>query len=123
MKKSADLFKQSIEPKSGSTYYLVRETVKAGTISYSLKQEDVAKLGGKAQMEGLAKGGANVTFHDNNGAYEIKQKFSPDRIAVCVKPAQIVFDKPRGSAPGAVTASLKSPEESAMPVIKSVGKN
>lgn len=119
------LFKQSIEPKSGSTYYLVRETVKAGAVSYSLKHEDVAKLGGKAQMEGLAKASANVTFHDNNGGYEVKQKFTPDRIAVCVKSAEIVFDKSRsaGAGAGTVTASLKSPENSSMPPIKSVGKN
>ncbi len=117
------LFKQSIEPKSGSTYYLVRETVKAGAVSYSMKHEDVAKFGGKAQMEGLAKGSANVTFHDNNGAYEVKQKFTPDRIAVCVKAAEIVFDKSRGTAGGTVTASLKSPQDSSMPPIKNVGKN
>lgn len=118
------LFKTSIEPKPGSTYFLVRETVKAGSISYSLKHEDVAKLGGKAQMEGLAKGSANVTFHDNNGGYEVKQKFSPDRIAVCVKSAEIVIEKNRGAGtPGVVTAALKSPDESAVPVIKSVGKN
>ncbi len=117
------LFKQSIEPKPGSTYYLVRETVKAGAISYSLKQDDVAKLGGKAQMEGLAKGSANVTFRDNNGGFEVKQKFTPDRIAVCVKSAEIVIEKARGTSAGTVTASLKSPEDSTMPAIKNVGKN
>ena len=117
------LFKQTVEPKPGSTYFLVRESVKAGAISYSLKQEDVAKLGGKAQMEGLAKGSANVTFRDNNGGYEVKQKFTPDRIPVCVKSAEIVIEKSRGTGAGTVTASLKSPEESAMPAIKSVGKN
>jgi hypothetical protein len=117
------LFKQSVEPKSDSTYFLVRETVKAGAISYSLKQEDVAKLGGKAQMEGLAKGSANVTFRDNNGGYEVKQKFTPDRIAVCVKAAEIVIEKNRGAGSGPVAATLKSPEQSAMLPIKNVGKN
>ena len=117
------LFNQNIEPKPGSTYYLVRESVKAGAVSYSLKREDVAKLGGKAQMEGLAKGSANVTFRDNNGGYEVKQKFTPDRIPVCVKAAEIVIEKSRSAAGGTVTASLKSPEESSMPPIKSVGKN
>ena len=118
-----NLFKQTVEPKAGSTYYLVRESVKAGAISYSLKHDDVAKLGGKAQMEGLAKGSANVTFRDNNGGYEVKQKFSPDRIPVCVKSAEIVIDKTRSAGTTTVTASLKSPEDSAMPAIKSVGKN
>jgi len=118
-----NLFKQTIEPKSGSTYFLVRETVKAGSISYSLKQDDVAKLGGKAQMEGLAKANANVTFRDNNGGYEVKQKFTPDRIPVYVKSAEIVIDKSRSAGSGVVTAALKSPEDSAMPAIKNVGKN
>jgi hypothetical protein len=42
-------FKTNIEPKPGNKYFLVRETVKAGSVSYRLKHKDLAKLGGKAQ--------------------------------------------------------------------------
>jgi hypothetical protein len=116
-------FKTSgVKPVAGNTYYLVREAVKAGSVSYTLKQDDVAKMGGKAQMEGLAKGSANVTFRDDNGAIEIKQKFLPNRIPVCVKPSEIVFDKARSTATS-LEATLKSPETTAPVAIKKVGVN
>jgi hypothetical protein len=118
-----ELFKTSgIKPVAGNTYYLVREAVKAGAVSYTLKQDDVAKMGGKAQMEGLAKGSANVTFKDDNGAIEIKQKFQPERVSVCVKPSEIVFDKARSSG-STLEATLKSPETTAPVAIKKVGVN
>lgn len=117
-----DWFKTNVKPKPGNKYFIVREAVKAGSVSYSLKHEDVAKLGGEAQMEGLAKGNSNVTFRDNNGAFEIKQKFLPNRINVCVKSAEIVVAQaPRGQGNG-VEASLKAPETSAVPVIRRVGQ-
>lgn len=62
-----------------------------------------------------------MTFRDNNGTFEIKQTFTPDRIAVCVKPAEIVVENARGSGPVAV--SLKSTDETTMPAIKRVGTN
>src|SRR5690606_14847550 len=46
--KIVDLFKANMTPKAGSKYFLVRETVRAGAVSYRLKQTDLAKLGGKA---------------------------------------------------------------------------
>lgn len=117
-----DWFKTNVKPKAGNKYFLVREAVKAGAVSYSLKQEDVAKFGGQAQMEGLAKGNANVTFRDNNGTFEIKQKFAPDRISVCVKSAEIVVGSSSGGAAGGeLNASLKAPEETSVPPIRKVG--
>jgi len=110
-----------VKPKPGSSYFIVREAVKAGAVSYSLKRDDVAKLGGAAQMEGLAKGNANVTFRDDGGLFEIKQKFSPDRINVCIKSAEIVLQNAR-SADGA-KVSLKSPDDTTVPPIKKVGTN
>jgi hypothetical protein len=115
-------FKANAKPQPGSKYFLVREAVKAGAVSYTLKQEDVAKLGGQAQMEGLAKGNANVTFRDNNGAFEIKQRFQPDRINVCVKSAEIVVASAGANrSAGTVEASLKSPEETSVPAIRKRG--
>jgi hypothetical protein len=111
-------FKTEIKIQPGSKYYLVREAVRAGAVSYAMKREDVAKIGGQAQMETLAQGKANVTFKDDGGLFAIKQTFTPDRIAVCVKPAEIVAEAARGGQPASVT--LKSPEETTMPAIKKV---
>jgi hypothetical protein len=118
-----EAFKSSVEPKPGSKYFLVRETIRAGAVSYKLKQTDVAKLGGKAEIAKLADGKADVTIRDNNGLMEIKQKFAPERIHVCVKSAEIVIDGKRGRqlAEGA-DVSLKSPEETTVPTIKRIGE-
>lgn len=45
--KILERFKAEVKPQSGSKYFLVRETVRAGSVSYALKREDIAKLGGK----------------------------------------------------------------------------
>jgi len=120
--KIVEAFKTSVEPKPGSKYFLVRETVRAGSVSYRLKQSDIAKLGGKAELEKLADGKADVTIRDNNGVMEIKQKFAPERIHVCVKSAEIVIDGAGARRAGAdVTVSLKSAEETTVPTIKRVG--
>ena len=79
-------FKANIEPKPGNKYFLVREAVRAGSVSYQLKQKDPAKLGGKTQLEKLADGAANVTFRDNSGSIEIKQKFSRNRFLSASSP-------------------------------------
>jgi hypothetical protein len=120
--KIVEAFKASVEPKPGSKYFLVRETIRAGAVSYKLKQTDVAKLGGKAELEKLADGKADVTIRDNNGVMEIKQKFAPERIHVCVKSAEIVIEG--GGARRAIAdaaVSLKSPDETKVPTIKRIG--
>jgi hypothetical protein len=115
--KIVDLFRASMTPKRGSKYFLVRETVRAGSVSYKLKQTDLAKLGGKAEVEKLAQGAANVTVRDNDGVFEIKQTFKPDRMAICVKSAEIVIE---GGAV-ASAAALKSADETPVPQIKRIG--
>jgi hypothetical protein len=118
------LFKANIQPKPGNKYFLVREAVRAGAISYQLKQTDLAKLGSKADVEKLAQGAANVTVRDNNGVFEIKQTFMPERIPVCIKSAEIVIDGANGTRSAEdVTVSLKSMGETKVPVIKRVGAN
>ena len=114
--KIVDLFKASMTPKRGSKYFLVRETVRAGAVSYKLKQTDLARLGGKAEVEKLAQGAANVTVRDNDGVFEIKQTFKPDRMPICIKSAEIVIDN--GAAP---TVALKSADDTPVPQIKRVG--
>jgi hypothetical protein len=116
--KIVELFQASMKPKPGSKYFLVRETVRAGAVSYKLKQNDLAKLGGKAEVEKLAQAQANVTVRDDNGLFEIKQTFKPDRIPICIKSAEIVIE--RGAAP---TVALKTADETPPPQIKRLGDN
>jgi hypothetical protein len=116
--KIVELFKASMTPKAGSKYFLVRETVRAGAVSYKLKQTDLAKLGGKAEVERLAEGQANVTVRDNAGVFEIKQTFKPDRIPICIKSAEIVIE--RGAEP---SVALRGVDETPLPQIKRVGTN
>jgi hypothetical protein len=113
-------FMANIEPKPGNKYFLVRETVRAGSISVRLHQEDLAKLGGKAQLEKLAEGSANVTIDDSNGTLEIKQKFA-ERMPVCIKSAEIILDGQKPTHPLATSVALKSADDTSMPMIKAVG--
>lgn len=111
-------FKTDVKPKPGSKYFLVRESIRAGAISYALKREDLAKLGSEAQVEQIANGKADVTFKDNNGLVSITQKFLPDRVPVCIKAAEIVVEPVRGQAP-AVT--LKDARDTDLPAINKIG--
>jgi hypothetical protein len=113
-------FMANIEPKRGNKYFLVRETVRAGSISVRLHQEDLAKLGGKAQLEKLAEGSANVTIDDSNGTLEIKQKFA-ERMPVCIKSAEIILNGQKPTHPLATSVALKSADDTSMPMIKAVG--
>jgi hypothetical protein len=119
--KIVEMFETTMKPKPGSKYFLVRETVKAGAISYKLTQTDLAKLGGKAEVEKLAQSAANVTVRDNNGVFEIKQTFKPERIPVCIKSAEIVVEAGRGQAPA--TVALKKADDTPLPKIRRVGTN
>jgi hypothetical protein len=119
--KIIELFETSMKPKPGSKYFLVRETVKAGAVSYKLKRADLAKLGGKAEVEMLAKGAANVTIRDDDGVFEIKQTFKPDRMPICIKSAELVFEARQGQSPASV--ALKPADETPLPKIKRVGTN
>lgn len=115
----AALFQQEVTPRPGNKYFLVREAVKAGSVSYRLKKEDVAKLGGQTQIEGLAKAKADVTVRDANGLIEVKQEF-PDRITVCVKSAELVIAPQAAGAPTRSVA-LKPAEDTTVPTIRKVG--
>lgn len=111
-------FKTDVKPKPGSKYFLVRETIRAGAVSYALKREDLARLGSEAQVQQIANGKADVTFKDNNGLVSITQKFLPDRVPVCIKAAEIVIEPVRGQAP-AVT--LKDARDTDLPAINKIG--
>jgi hypothetical protein len=116
--KIVELFKASMTPKAGSKYFLVRETVRAGAVSYKLKTDDLSKLGGKAEVEKVAQGQANVTVRDNNGVFEIKQTFKPARMPICIKSAEVVIEGGAGA-----TVALKSADDTQAPKINRVGEN
>jgi hypothetical protein len=111
-------FKSDVKPKPGSKYFLVRETIRAGAVSYALKREDLAKLGSEAQVQQLANGKADVTFKDNNGLVSITQKFLPDRVPVCIKAAEIMIEPVRGEAP---KLTLKDARDTDLPAINKIG--
>lgn len=113
-----DRFKADVKLKPGSKYFLVRETIRAGAVSYALKREDLAKLGSEAQIEKLANGKADVTFKDNSGLISITQKFLPERVPVCIKAAEIVIETVRGEAP---TVTLKDARDTELPAINKIG--
>jgi hypothetical protein len=81
-------FQKNIKPRKGSKYFIVREAIQAGAVTYRLERKDLAKFGGSARIEQIAEGKTNVTVRDNNSTFEITQIFSP-RINVCVKPDEI----------------------------------
>ena len=89
-----DWFQKNVSVREGSKYFIVREAVQAGAVTYRLKSNDLAKFGGRAKIEQVAEGNANVTVRDNNSTFEITQTF-PGRINVCVKADEI---KPTGKA-------------------------
>jgi len=103
-------FQRHVTPRPGSRYYLVREAIMAGSVSYSLEDKDVQKLGGSAQIVGLANAKADVTVRDDLGRMVIEQTFEK-RISVCTKPSEIALTPIRAAAPNA----------QAQPVIKAVG--
>jgi hypothetical protein len=116
-----ELFQTTMKAKPGNTYFLVREAVKAGAVSYKIKRTDLAKLGGKAEVEKLAQGAANVTVRENDGVLEIKQTFKPDRMPICIKSAELVIEA--GLARPSANIALKSVNETPLPKIKRVGVN
>jgi hypothetical protein len=110
-------FRQDVKPRPGSKYYLVRETIKAGKISYGLKRDDLAKLSSEAQLEKLASGKADITFKDNNGLLSITQMF-PERVPVCLKAAEIIVGPKAGSA---ASVTLKETRDTDIPAFKKIG--
>ena len=80
--------KNNINLKNGNRYYLVRQAIKAKTVSYVLKKQELAKIGAKAKLQEAAQGAANLTFRDNDGSLKLDQSFEP-RITVCTKSSEI----------------------------------
>ena len=111
-------FKTEVKPKPGSKYFLVRETIRAGSVSYALKREDLARIGSEAQVQQIANGKADVTVKDNNGLVSITQKFLPERVPVCLKAAEIIVEPVRGKPP---ELTLKDARDTELPSIKKVG--
>jgi len=80
--------KDNVSFKSGSRYYLVRQAIRASAVSYVIQQKDLAKIGGKAELEKVANGNANLTIRDQDGSLKLDQSFEP-RITVCTKSSEI----------------------------------
>jgi hypothetical protein len=107
-------FRRHATPRPGSRYYLVREAIRAGSVSYSLEDTDAQKLGGTAQIVGLANAKADVTVRDDHGRLVIEQTF-PERISVCTKRSEIALTRTRSVTSGRMR------NEEPQPIIKAVG--
>lgn len=86
--KVVNWLKSNVTLKSGSRYYLVRQAIKAKAVSYVIKQKDLSKIGGKAELEKVADASAHMTIRDNDGSLKLDQAFEP-RITVCTKSAEL----------------------------------
>ncbi|MGI9406235.1 MAG: hypothetical protein ACR2O4_07680, partial [Hyphomicrobiaceae bacterium] len=100
-------------------YFLVREAIFAGSVSYELSVKDLKKAGIKAKVDEVIDGSANATFADNGKKLVIKQKFEPPT-QVCIKVAEIEINR-RGNARVVSSAPLKSTDDAALPTIKRIG--
>ena len=119
--KIVEQFQTTMKAKPGNSYFLVREAVKAGAVSYKIKRTDLARLGGKAEVEKLAQAATNVTVRENDGVLEIKQTFKPDRMPICIKSAELVLEVGRGGP--STSVALKTVNETPLPRIKRIGAN
>ena len=119
--KIVEQFQTTMKAKPGNSYFLVREAVKAGAVSYKIKRTDLARLGGKAEVEKLAQAATNVTVRENDGVLEIKQTFKPDRMPICIKSAELVLEGGRGGP--STSVALKTVNETPLPRIKRIGAN
>lgn len=86
--------KSNVGIKPGSRYYLVRQAVKASSVSYVINKKDLAEIGAKGNLKEVANASANVTLRDNDGSLKLSQTFEP-RITVCTKSAEITELMPK----------------------------
>ena len=102
----------------GTTINLTRGTLSAGVANgyFSMGNTPVFNVTGDTAASVIS---ANLTVRDNDGVFEIKQTFKPERMAICIKSAEIVIE---GGGSGA-TVALKSADETHVPQIKRVGAN
>lgn len=69
-------------------YYVVREAIKASSVSYTLTSGDAQALGAQASLDSVATAKGDVR-RTAEGGYQLIQKFRTP-LRVCIKPEQIV---------------------------------
>lgn len=115
-----DWFSKKIRPKAGNRYFLVREAIFAGSVSYTMNAKDLKAAGMQAKVEQVVDATANATFVNHGQNLVIEQTFNPPN-QVCIKVAEIeIGPRPTGSR-GAV-AALKPTSRSTLPQIKRVAQ-
>lgn len=110
-------FSRRITPKPGSRYFLVREAIFAGDVSYVVDAQDLKEAGIKASVDEVIDSSANATFVNSGRKLVIKQKFNPPT-QVCIKVAEI--ETVRGGD-GAAAAKLRSLDDQSLPRIRKIG--
>lgn len=106
-------FNQNIRPDNGTRYYFVREAYSAGAVKYDLSDNDVASLGGEAQVRNLLSGKGTLVNAKDSSSYQLTQDFSP-KLRTCILPYE--FEIVSAGADGSVRWGL-SREPSIVPKI------
>jgi len=73
---------------AGKRYYLVREAIQATEISYEVRRNDLAKLGGEATIKAV-EGKVNVIDRQASDSYQLDVKVGTP-LNVCIKPVELV---------------------------------
>ena len=115
-----DWFTKKIRPKAGNRYFLVREAIFAGSVSYTMKAQDLKAAGIQAKVEQVVDATANATFVNHGQNLVIEQTFDPPN-QVCIKVAEIEIGPRPAGARGAV-AALKPTSRNTLPQIKRVAQ-
>ena len=115
-----DWFAKKIRPKAGNRYFLVREAIFAGSVSYTMNAKDLKAAGMQAKVEQVVDATANATFVNHGRNLVIEQTFDPPN-QVCIKVAEIEIGR-RPAGGRAAVASLKPTSRSSLPQIKRVAE-
>ena len=82
---SSVLFKANIQSKPAISIFSCARNSPGLLHQLPAQAEDLAELGGKAEVEKLAQGAANVTVRDSNGGLRSNRHLCPSAIPVCIK--------------------------------------
>ncbi len=101
----ADLAGETIEPVSGSEYFLVRDSIQAKGVEIKLSAENEASLGGEAKVTDLFSAKPNVKV-ERKEELTVNETFD-DPLNVCIRPVRLEFIEPDNTQ--VVSGATESP--------------
>lgn len=88
MEAELEPFLEGFRPKEGNSYYVIRQTRSATSMTFRLNSDLIAELGGEAKVSANLRVGAKLEVGIGN-AYEIHAEF-PERLLVTFQPERII---------------------------------